>query len=512
VSIPSRERIRTRVLLGALLVASAVIRVPLVWAPGHNYWPDEGLYRGFMAAAVHGDGPAMRAALSDDGHHFLYRIAWILPDAIEYLIKFERTPTFVFGTVSVVCVWLVYGIARRGGASPSEALVAAALMAASNTMFYYSRHFFPYDLALALALGGLFIGLGSSRVISPLFAGVFAALAIVMYPGYWTMAITVVPLAALGHAIAWTQRLRRIAHGAVGGLLALAVCQLAYQQLTGGSLLRNFGGYAGTILQGSFSEGWSLPFEYLWYAEHGLLVLWCVALAVGVWWWMSSQLPLFIRGCLGSVALMYGLWVIGSNVLERFVVYGRLVRPIVPYLCVVSAAIAARSLPATDRWRRTSVTAGTALVLIQAAGNMWTPLHLQFPRGFRGDNAPRVAQVAEPDYRWLNVRHLYPGPENQEVPDGWEVIAEAPHPLQFSPYLFEGYTPQERAILRGSDVRMRLIVRMGAIGRNGTVRRPIPAMPVRRLATLSFSRRDGRGDRTGPAPRECGDRCAEDAP
>ena len=499
-------------LLGALLVASAVIRVPLVWAAGHNYWPDEGLYRGFTAAAVHGDGVAMRAALSDDGHHLLYRVAWILPDAIEYLLKYERTPTFVFGAVSVLCVWLVYGIARRGGASPTEALVAAALMAASNTMFYYSRHFFPYDPALALALSGLFIGLGSGRVVRPLLAGVFSALAIVMYPGYWTMAVTVVPLAAFGQASEWTERVRRLAHGAVGGLLAMAVCQLAYQQLTGGNLLRNFAGYSGTILQGSFSEGWSLPFEYLWHAEHGLLVLWCAALAVGVWWCLAAQLPPFIRGCIGSVAIVYGLWVTASVLLERFVVYGRLVRPIVPYLCIVTAAVVVRSLPANDRWRRAAIAAGAAVVLIQAAANFWTPLHLQFPRGFRNEHTPRIAQLAEGDYRWINVRHLYPGPENQDVPEGWTLIAEAPHPLQFTPYLFEGYTPRERAVLRGSDARMRLIVRAGATDGNGTVQQPIPAAPARRLASRSSFHRHGHADRSGPALRGCGDRCAEDAP
>jgi hypothetical protein len=37
------------------------------------------------------------------------------------------------------------------------------------------------------------------------------------------------------------------------------------------------------------------------------------------------------------------------------------------------------------------------------------------------------------------------------------VLLARPHPLQFLPYQYEGYTPAERAALRAIDIRMRLV-------------------------------------------------------
>jgi hypothetical protein len=36
-------------------------------------------------------------------------------------------------------------------------------------------------------------------------------------------------------------------------------------------------------------------------------------------------------------------------------------------------------------------------------------------------------------------------------------VYEAPHPLTFLPYQYEGYTPEQRRVLRSTDISMRLI-------------------------------------------------------
>jgi hypothetical protein len=57
----------------------------------------------------------------------------------------------------------------------------------------------------------------------------------------------------------------------------------------------------------------------------------------------------------------------------------------------------------------------------------------------------------------LYTEHLYP-PRRLEVPAGMVEIFAAPHPLQFLPYQYEGYTPQERQFLRSTDIRMRVLI------------------------------------------------------
>jgi hypothetical protein len=45
-----------------------------------------------------------------------------------------------------------------------------------------------------------------------------------------------------------------------------------------------------------------------------------------------------------------------------------------------------------------------------------------------------------------------------DVPPGYREIASERHPLEFLPYQYEGYSPQERRVLRTADIRMRAFV------------------------------------------------------
>jgi hypothetical protein len=66
------------------------------------------------------------------------------------------------------------------------------------------------------------------------------------------------------------------------------------------------------------------------------------------------------------------------------------------------------------------------------------------------------------EYVWAYVQHIYPAPEPLVLPPGHAVLARAPHPLQFLPYQYEGYTPDERDKLRSTDISMRLVAIDGA--------------------------------------------------
>ena len=82
--------------------------------------------------------------------------------------------------------------------------------------------------------------------------------------------------------------------------------------------------------------------------------------------------------------------------------------------------------------------------------NVTTPLRLQFPSAFI---AAVERQYPKPVFE--TARHLYPGPEPVLIPPGYHEVVVAPHPLQFVPYQYEGYTAQERQVLRSEDIRMR---------------------------------------------------------
>jgi len=59
-------------------------------------------------------------------------------------------------------------------------------------------------------------------------------------------------------------------------------------------------------------------------------------------------------------------------------------------------------------------------------------------------------------YVLLNARYLYPIRGLKAPPPGRTLFAVA-HPVQFLPYQYEGYVPEERALLRAHDVSMQMI-------------------------------------------------------
>ena len=57
----------------------------------------------------------------------------------------------------------------------------------------------------------------------------------------------------------------------------------------------------------------------------------------------------------------------------------------------------------------------------------------------------------------MNTEHLYPRPEPVTLPPHSVTLAVAEHPLEFLPYQYEGFTPENREVLRSTDIRMRLV-------------------------------------------------------
>jgi len=93
-------------------------------------------------------------------------------------------------------------------------------------------------------------------------------------------------------------------------------------------------------------------------------------------------------------------------------------------------------------------------VAAEAAINFRVPLGQEFPTEF----IARIERWYPKPRVFINARHLFPGPEPMDVPDGYREVASAPHPLEFLPYQYEGYADSERRLLRSSDIRMRAFV------------------------------------------------------
>jgi hypothetical protein len=144
--------------------------------------------------------------------------------------------------------------------------------------------------------------------------------------------------------------------------------------------------------------------------------------------------------------------------MEKFVVYGRLAKQLVPFLCLLTAA-GAHEILGSHTWKPTRRATMTALLVaalvVQAATNFAGPLRLSFPDDFRRlHNVDSVGGFQE--LLWVNVK-TEPLRDRIVWPDNSVVLARAIHPLAFLPYQYEGYSPAQRRALRSTDIDMRLV-------------------------------------------------------
>jgi hypothetical protein len=353
-------------------------------------------------------------------------------------------------------------------------------MFSSTSMLMHARHFFPYDLALALGLLAAWIALSpADRARESIGTGLFAGAAFSTYFGDWLLAAVVLGLHVLWRPASVAGRLRRLATSAVGFAIVPGLL-VAASSLRNRPLVQLSRRFAASITHGEYAEGWSLPWAFFWQAEGVVMVIALAGIAVV----MRRPTARGLRWAAAAAAIYAGL-VIGSDVLHRFVVYDRLARPMWPFMCLAAAAGVATI--DEGRWlagRRAFLLYGMVLglFLINSA-----PLVTQrYPRDVVLEVLARYgpdavaydtslqhtfdstsgfffpADVPTPGKRYVlvNARDLwFEGEPGVKPVAGGRVIASWRHPRQLPFMQYHGYTPAQRRFMRSTDASMRLIDR-----------------------------------------------------
>jgi hypothetical protein len=453
--------------LPLLLAGSALVRVVLVARGGQYYFPDEmrfdrsvHLLQLLRAGDLKGSLDLLVSSPDHTGFVVLGVPAALLRGAVPGPPKAHAWAAAAFlALASLAVLLLVHRLARRLGAGEDEAFRATALAAGCTTLALYTRHLVPYDCSMALGLWALELGFGTGPP-AALLSGLVASAAFLTYNGYWMLAGVAILLPLVGRTVRGA--LAHLLLAATGFLIPLLV-------LEGASLSREEGYLGGlqrfshTIVQSDMSEGWSLPFAYLWHAEHLVLVALLGLLALAIRRAVGGSLPR--RGWLwgGTVLALYLGQAVLSAGLGRFSVYGRLVRQELPFLCL-AAAVPLGALPRGRASRGLG-----AILLVQACFNLATPVSQAFPLEVRNTvladygEVSLLTTVVGPTqvpkarrYALLNARYLSPVLGVRPDPPG-TVVFRRPHPLEYLPYQYEGFLPLERAVLRSADISMRLI-------------------------------------------------------
>jgi len=449
-----------------MLAAALVLRVAIIFAGGQGFAPDESRYIVSQQAIARILAGEVRAGLVmplASGEHPGFKLAGLLPALVQ--AKFggsDRVPALFFGGFSVLNLLLIWGCARRLGFSEAAQVWTVAFAVCSVALFFYARHLFPYDLAMSLALAGLWLGLrpgaGWGRCVA---VGLCCGAAFACYLAYWLLAGAVMLVVVLYQGGNWWRLPLRGLAVAAGFLLPLAALWLL-NKWGGAELVESGRKFSGSAHSGNFGSGWWIQWQYLFVAE-GLRAAAFIAAAA----WALLQVardrrhrtwssPLVVP--LVAVGALYAMMVLASDYAKMIDVTGRVSRVLVPFLCLLAGAAVAQVL---ERWRRPAVAWLFALVLpASAAGAFATVLLQRFPADFRARGEAllrhRAPDNAESYHRFVNVDHFIYAPEILRAEPAATLLA-APHPYQFAPYLYEGFNPPERRRRLAVDHRMRLV-------------------------------------------------------
>lgn len=449
----------SRIYLLLLLFASGCARIFLAWKGGQYYWRDEGRFRVSLAAAEalrRGHWHEMFVRLFFPVEHTLYGVAGMVPA----LAVAGGAPSWIGaaygGLFSTGIIYLVWRLSLATQGSPRVALVAAFLAAASTSLLYYSRHLVPYDISLCLILAGVLAGLGP-RAGNFAGAGALIAAGFLVYNGYGLLAGTTL-LAVIGAG--GNDRVpcaQRAAWAGAGFCLVIGVV-LGLEAAAGPDRLSAWWQFSSTVTAGDFAEGWSLPWEYFWVTERGLLLLWLIAFAAGGLLILRGEgKPLVLWA--GIVLGTYGAMVILSVGLHRFVLYGRIARCLVPFLALLAGAV-------IGRWRELPgsrpVWAGifAAGLGFQAALNFSPFLNQSYPIEFRREARRRIEHSPAGTRAWqrISTTLIFQSSQAGSVPATARVLWSRPHPLQLLPYQYEGYQATQRRYYREWGVPMKLVI------------------------------------------------------
>jgi hypothetical protein len=494
---------RYKVLILLLFIAF-LLRFVLVVRGGQFYWPDESRYmksHRILYFLKNGDIKGAVVFIVGIYVHFGFVLASVIAEFIRYLflslcmpnmaLKPELllitknalwVPALFLATASIISIALVYAIAHKSGAQKREGIIAALMMTCSTTMFYYARHFLPYDVSMAMALFAICIGLNiRMNVWKSLVCGLMAGLSFMTYNGYWSLALVAVFIHIFwGKRSVWEMIKRGVI--AAAGFVILPISLTIISVISGNKpFLLGMVDFATTRdNQGYFGEGWLFVWEYLWQAEHLLLLVWLVSAGALLWLFLKRRqfIPTRAVNWLTAVGVIYFILFLLSTVLKKQEPLGRIARQMVPFFCLITAyacEIFIHKYKDSKRLRLLYVLA-VAVIVIQVAVNFKQPLMQRFPSDIQRlimvkygivsqditVEGPVIQGAGQKNcfsrYVLLNAQHLYPIYGTKSSPKG-TILFKTSHPLQYIPYQYEGYAPKERFILRTSDISMRLIDR-----------------------------------------------------
>lgn len=454
----------------SILFISLILRWVLVLRGGQYFNSDETRYLVSLDAArllwQGQPGEALRQ-FTISPEHLGFKVVGIIPALTEQIVGPSLViPAMFFSFFSVLNLYLIFLLSRRNQDSSNESLYALFFAAACMSLLYYSRHLFPYDMAMSFGLLALYVALTPNQTKrTSLACGALSFLCFITYNGYWPLAGFALLTNVLIRHAKRSSPISKATFTAIGFVMPLVILMLA-MLWSGTDLISAYRLFSTSITQGSFQEGWSLPFEYFWHTEYAIFLFLVIfsLIALTIQW---KALKPHTKVWLGGFLFIYLCLVISSTVFQYFVVYARLARQLIPFLVLLAAQglVQMENRIPSGRMITSFI---LVIVFIQAVWNYTNAYQVNYPRDFTNE-----VQIKFPDFEFSSKRLAYGAPvvcqyngyaienakfyvappeRNPQVQG--QMLLSAPHPTNYPPYLYEGDPPEFRQIYRDLQLKM----------------------------------------------------------
>ncbi|HEX6271323.1 MAG TPA: hypothetical protein VFZ43_13885, partial [Anaerolineales bacterium] len=395
-----------------------------------------------------------------------FKVVGIIPALTEHIVGPSLVlPAIFYSLFSVLNLYLIFLLSQRNQASSNESLYALFFAASCLSLLYYSRHLYPYDMAMSFGLLALYIALVRNQTVqSSLVCGGLSFLCFITYNGYWPLAGFAMLANILINAEDINRMVQKAIFAATGFMIPLGLLIIVMRWL-GADMVAAYRLFATTINQGSFQEGGSVPFEYFWHTEHAvILIIWALSIVAIISQSKDSRLDTKLWA--GGILFIYLCLVIPS-ILQYFIVYARLARQMIPFQ-VLLAAQGMIQMENRVAYGRKITKLILAVIFIQAAWNFADSYRLSYPREFAAE-----AQAKFPEFEFSSKRLAFGAPvicqHNGYVIESakfyvtppelipqvqGQLLLSASHPANFLPYQYEGDPPAVRQIYSTLKLRM----------------------------------------------------------
>ena len=481
-----------------IVLGVSVIAKTTLLGKGYLSLPDEFRYiaaQDFIEFFKKGEFNAALAQLFEVQGRPGLVIAAILPAGVQivlsnYLMVPYNSATaawvvYIYNIVIYLTIlWCLFRISEKLGFTIYQSLLTLILFTFTLNGFIYLRHTFPYDTSLLCGLLAFNMLLGSRPLSlrSLILQGMAISACFLIYPGYFPLVFAFGLLllfqnrASFGNAILIKQGLVFSASFSVPFIFIELVAGMC-----GKSYFFDAKQLSQTIIEGSFEEGFSFLFKYLWQVEQGLSLLYMLGLII-VLYLIFSKITLtktsLDRTELLFVTIAIGFIFYASLVffLHKMVFYGRIMHQFIPFMALF-AIYGLSQVIKMEKLKKQITVALPVFIFLLSLPAYSQYSGMEYPRDFfnrinRNDALkaraieyscqwmsciPRVERFADTQNirfnRIILVNWCHPSGDSKQKGKQWnlfipapgqKLLARAPHYMSYIGYQFEGANIKQR--------------------------------------------------------------------